>query len=152
MTTPDFPEGFQGSGPMFAAVPDMSDQWYGLAAGGASTFTVENPGLDADGHVTGTAFLDRTDAEAAADADGTGKVWHWRGTTGWHEQTAARAEAERQAEDAAWGGRGPSASYAEWLAEGQPGFDAEWGCEWDCADSDAYQARVEAGLEPEAGS
>jgi hypothetical protein len=29
--------------------------------------------------------------------------------------------------------------------------EAEWAGEWDCADSDAYQARGEAGLEPEAG-
>ena len=28
--------------------------------------------------------------------------------------------------------------------------EAEWADEWDCADSAAYQARVEAGLEPEA--
>jgi hypothetical protein len=29
--------------------------------------------------------------------------------------------------------------------------EAELADEWDCADSNAYQARVEAGLEPEAG-
>ena len=29
--------------------------------------------------------------------------------------------------------------------------EADWGDEWDNADSAAYQARVEAGLEPEAG-
>lgn len=77
----------------------------------------------------------------------------------------ARAEAERQAEAEAWGGRGPSASYAEWLAEGrqeadpageaerQAEYAAEWETEpeWDDADSAAYHARVEAGLEPEAG-
>jgi hypothetical protein len=31
-------------------------------------------------------------------------------------------------------------------------MEADWGHEWDSADSAAYQARVEAGLEPEAGS
>lgn len=30
--------------------------------------------------------------------------------------------------------------------------EAEWADEWDSEDSNAYQARVEAGLEPEAGS
>ena len=59
--------------------------------------------------------------------------------------TAAEAEAAGGAE--AWGGRGPAASYAEWLAEGQKELEA---VEWDSADSNAYQARVEAGLEPEA--
>lgn len=29
------------------------------------------------------------------------------------------ADWEREGEDAAWGGRGPSASYQEWLAEGR---------------------------------
>jgi hypothetical protein len=29
--------------------------------------------------------------------------------------------------------------------------EADWGDEWDDADSAAYHARVEAGLEPEAG-
>lgn len=51
--------------------------------------------------------------------------------------TDAEAEAE------AWGGRRPSASYAEWLAEGRQEP------EWDSDDSNAYQARVEAGLEAE---
>jgi hypothetical protein len=30
-------------------------------------------------------------------------------------------------------------------------LEPDWSREWDCADSAAYQARVEAGLEPEAG-
>ena len=29
------------------------------------------------------------------------------------------ADARRQSDDQAWGGRGPSASHAEWLAEGR---------------------------------
>jgi hypothetical protein len=37
--------------------------------------------------------------------------------------TAAESEAASDAE--AWGGRGPSTSYAEWLAEGQPEPEAE---------------------------
>ena len=66
----------------------------------------------------------------------------------------AEREARRQSDAEAWGGRGPSASYAEWLAEGQAETeaeaDADWSDEWDSADSNAYQDRVEAGLEPEA--
>ena len=60
--------------------------------------------------------------------------------------TAAEAEAAGEAE--AWGGRGPSASYAEWLAEGQKELEA---IEWDSEDPNAYQIRAAAGLEPEAG-
>jgi hypothetical protein len=40
---------------------------------------------------------------------------------------------------------------AEELLEAEAGAEAEWADEWDSADSNAYQARVEAGLEPEAG-
>jgi hypothetical protein len=36
----------------------------------------------------------------------------------------AEREARRQGDDMAWGGRGPSASYAEWLAEGQAEAEA----------------------------
>ena len=39
---------------------------------------------------------------------------------------------------------------AERLALGEPEPEAEAEPEWDCEDSNAYQARVEAGLEPEA--
>jgi hypothetical protein len=35
-------------------------------------------------------------------------------------------------------------------AEAEAEAEAEWADEWDSADSNAYQARVEAGLEPEA--
>lgn len=35
-----------------------------------------------------------------------------------------RAQLTRMADDEAWGGRGPSASYEEWLAEGQAGDGA----------------------------
>jgi hypothetical protein len=34
-------------------------------------------------------------------------------------EAAGNAVAEARALDDAWGGRGPSASYAEWVAEGQ---------------------------------
>ncbi len=95
----DFPEGFQGAGPVFAAVPDLSDQWFTLAGKGVTTYVVESPELDPDGHVTGTAFLDQADAEVAADAAAGGEFWHWEGQIGWTEHTPARMEAERQAGD-----------------------------------------------------
>ena len=36
-------------------------------------------------------------------------------------------------------------------AELEAEAEADWAHEWDSEDSNAYQARVEAGLEPEAG-
>jgi hypothetical protein len=39
---------------------------------------------------------------------------------------------------------------AEDMLDAEAEAEAEWLDEWDCADSAAYQARVEAGLEPEA--
>jgi hypothetical protein len=157
MSTPDFPEGFQGAGPMFAAV-DLGDPWYNMAKLGEVTYVAEN--ADVQGR---SAFLERADAEAVADASTAGEFTRWQGLSGWNEVTPARAEAERQAEDMAWGGRTPSASHAEWLAEGRQEeaedeaerraeYAAEWETEpeWDDADSNAYQARVEVGLEPEA--
>ena len=125
MNEPDFPDGFQGAGPMFAAVP-LGDPWYNLAVRGVTTYVVEVPGRDPE-HVDGWAFLDRGQAEAAADAVADGEFSRYEGLCGWYDRTVPRAEAERQAE-------------ADWLDE------------WDSADSNAYQARVEAGLEPEAGS
>jgi hypothetical protein len=94
MSEPDFPEGFQGSGPMFAAVPDLSDQWFALAGKGVTTYVVERAVLAPDGPIGGTAFLDRADAEAVADARTGGALWHWPGTYGWTERTPARAAAE----------------------------------------------------------
>jgi hypothetical protein len=40
------------------------------------------------------------------------------------------------------------AEYQAWADQPEPEAEPEWGCE----DSNAYQARVEAGLEPEAGT
>jgi hypothetical protein len=37
------------------------------------------------------------------------------------------------------------------LAEDELELEPDWSREWDSADSARYQARVEAGLEPEAG-
>jgi hypothetical protein len=123
MSTPDFPEGFQGAGPVFAAVP-LGDPWWNLAARGAVTYIPESAEVQVQ-----AAFLDRDQAELIADAQTGGELGRWTGLCGWNDVTPARAEAELLAE-----------------------FDADWAFEWDSADSDAYQARVEAGLEPEAGS
>ena len=111
-----FPEGFQGAGPMFAAVP-LGAPWYQLAMRGATTYI---PGWGVEGAAEPEcAFLDRDQAEVVADASTYGELSRYEGLAGWNDVTAARAEAERQAEDAAWGGRGPSASYAARQAEGQ---------------------------------
>lgn len=111
----EFPEGFQGAGPMFAAVP-LGDRWYQLAARGATTYIPESG-------VPGTpepqcAFLDRDQAEVVANASTLGELSYNQGLVGWNDVTAARAEADRQSDAEAWGGRGPC-TYAEWLAEGE---------------------------------
>jgi len=118
---PEFPERFQGAGPMFAAVP-LGDAWYALACRGVTSYIPESgdPGTpEAE-----CAFLDRAQAEVVADASTHGELTWNQGLVGWNDVTAARAEADRQADAEAWGGRGPSASYAEWLAEGQA--EAYW--------------------------
>jgi len=76
---------------MFAAVPDLSDQWFGLADKGATTYVVEHPGAD------DVAFLDLSEAEAVADAVAGGEFWRWEGQIGWTEQTPARTESEPEA-------------------------------------------------------
>jgi hypothetical protein len=112
----DFPEGFQGAGPMFAAVP-LGDPWYQLAMRGVTTYIPESG--DPSTPQPECAFLDRDQAEVVADASTNGELSYNQGLVGWNDLTAARAEAERASDAEAWGGRGPSASYAEWLAEGQ---------------------------------
>jgi hypothetical protein len=142
MNEPDFPDGFQGAGPMFAAIP-ADDRWLALIRQGITTYAVPDPAPDDDPcaerwcHI----FLDCADAEAAADArDGIYICWDGPAGTGSIQQTPARAEAERQAEAAyadmlagpewpsdlrmaseadARGGTGSCASFDEWLAGGQ---------------------------------
>lgn len=115
----DYPEGYQGAGPMFAAVP-LGDPWYNLAVRGSESYVVEVPTADPE-RVDGWAFLDRGQAEEAADAHADGELIRYAGLCGWNDATPAREEAERQA-----------------LAE------LEAGDEWDSADSNAYQAQQEA--------
>jgi len=47
--------------------------------------------------------------------------WEWQGRSADTAEIHLTEEADRQSDaEVWWGGRGPSASYAEWLAEGQP--------------------------------
>ena len=55
-----------------------------------------------------------------AEAGGVTAPWEWQGRSADTAEIHLTEEAERQSDAEAWGGRGPSASYAEWLAEGQP--------------------------------
>ena len=92
MNEPDFPEGFQGAGPVFAAVP-LGDPWYNLALTGATTYIPESASARVD-----AAFLDREQAERVADAATGGELSRYEGLCGWNDTTAARTEAELQAQ------------------------------------------------------
>jgi hypothetical protein len=61
-------------------------------------------------------------AEALLEAGDRGMAapWERQGRTTDTAEIHLTEERGRQADAEAWGGRGPSASYAEWLAEGQP--------------------------------
>jgi hypothetical protein len=91
VTEPEFPEDFQGAGPMFAAVP-LGDPWHALAARGVTTYIPES----ASGRVE-SAFLDRGQAEAIADASTDGELSCYEGLCGCNDLTAARVRVERQA-------------------------------------------------------
>jgi hypothetical protein len=91
MNEPDFPEGFQGAGPVFAAVP-LGDPWYHLALTGATTYIPESASARVD-----AAFLDREQAERVADAATGGELSRYEGLCGRDDRTAARAGAERRA-------------------------------------------------------
>jgi hypothetical protein len=90
MNEPDFPDGFQGAGPMFAAVP-LGDPWYALAVQGVITYVPESASARVE-----AAFLDRRQADAIADASTDGELSRYEGLCGWNDQTPARAEAERR--------------------------------------------------------
>jgi hypothetical protein len=92
MNEPDFPEAFQGAGPVFAAVP-LGDPWHHLALTGATTYIPESASARVD-----AAFLDRGQAERVADTATDGELSRYEGLCGWNDTTAARAEAECQAQ------------------------------------------------------
>jgi hypothetical protein len=89
MNEPDFPDGFEGAGPMFAAVP-LGDPWSALAARGVTTYIPESASARVE-----SAFLDRGQAEAIADASTGGELSRYEGLCGWNDLTAARAHVER---------------------------------------------------------
>ena len=93
MSEHDFPEGFAGAGPMYAAVP-LGEGWLRLAARGAETFVPDARHAD-------TAFLDRDQAVQIADArDGT--FLRWEGLSGHNELTPARAGADAAGDRWSW--------------------------------------------------
>ncbi len=77
MNEPDFPESFQGPGPMFAAVP-LGDPWYALAARGVTTYIPESASAGVE-----SAFPDRGQAELIADAPTNGELSRYEGLCGW---------------------------------------------------------------------
>ncbi len=105
---PDFPEYFQGSGPMYAAIP-LGNPWLDAASKGVTTYVMESPyasppDMTADeagaahfAYAGWSAFLDRADVEVMADArDGT--FCRWDGLEGWNDWTASQDAAYRAAE------------------------------------------------------
>jgi hypothetical protein len=91
MNEPGFPEGFESAGPMFAAVP-LGDAWYALAARRVTAYIRESASARVQ-----SAFLDRGQAEAIADASTDGELSRSEGLCGWNDLTTARAHVERQA-------------------------------------------------------
>jgi hypothetical protein len=106
----DFPDGFQGAGPMFAAVP-LGMPWLDPATGGATTYVLEAPYgypaemSDAEASVAYdacagySAFLDRSQAEAIADARGDGVFARFGGLTGHWDYSPAAAREMREADE-----------------------------------------------------
>lgn len=105
---PEFPEGFQGAGPMYAAIP-LGEPWLNAASRGATTYVMENPnptGLSAeeanaeyDAYTGWSVFLDRTQAEVLADHPARdGLFVRYEGLTGYNDLTA-KAAAEFSAYD-----------------------------------------------------
>lgn len=101
---PDFPEGFTGAGPMYAAVP-MGEPWLEVALRDEPTFILDSPEALGDpvndpqgsealhaayaGH---SVFLEEADIIPLADArDGT--YMRFTGLTGWTRETPARRAA-----------------------------------------------------------
>jgi hypothetical protein len=105
----EFPEGFQGAGPMYAAIP-LGEPWLIAASRGATTYVMENPnptGLTAgqanaeyEAYTGWSAFLDRAQAEQLADHPARDGVFvRYEGLTGYND-LSAKAAAEFSAYDA----------------------------------------------------
>jgi hypothetical protein len=105
----EFPEGFQGPGPMYAAIP-VGAPWGEAALNGATTFILEDPnptGLtaeqanaDYDAYTGWSAFLDRGQAEQLADHPARDGIFvRYEGLTGYND-LSAKADADFRAFDA----------------------------------------------------
>ena len=108
--TPDFPDDFTGAGPMYAAIP-LGMPWLNAATGGVTAYVLEVPyGYPAemsdeeasaayDAYAGYSAFLDRGQAEAIADARGDGAFARFDGLTGHWDYSPAAARDMREADE-----------------------------------------------------
>jgi hypothetical protein len=106
----DFPDGFRGAGPMYAAIP-LGTPWLNAATDGLTTYVLEAPyGYPAemsdeaasaayDAYAGYSAFLDRGQAEAIADARGDGTFARFDGLTGHWDYSPAAAREMREADE-----------------------------------------------------
>jgi hypothetical protein len=106
----DFPGGFQGAGPVYAAIP-LGTPWLNAATDDATTYVLEVPyGYPAgmsdqaesaayDAYAGSSAFLDRSQAEAIADARGDGTFARFDGLTGHWDYSAAAGRDMREADE-----------------------------------------------------
>ena len=108
-THPDFPDGFRGAGPVYAAIP-LGTPWLNAATDGLTTYVLEAPyGYPAamsdeaasaayDTCAGHSAFLDCGQAEAIADArDGT--FARFGGLTGHRDYSPGPARDAREADE-----------------------------------------------------
>ena len=110
MAETDFPDGFRGAGPMYAAIP-LGTPWLNAATDGLTTYVPEAPyGYPAvmgdeeasaayDAYAGYSAFLDRGQAEAIADARGDGTFARFDGLTGHWDYTPGAAREMREADE-----------------------------------------------------
>jgi len=110
VTETDFPDGFRGAGPVYAAIP-LGTPWLNAATDGLTTYVLEAPyGYPAvmgdeeasaayDAYAGYSAFLDRGQAEAIADARGDGTFVRWDGLTGYYDMSPAAAADMRAADE-----------------------------------------------------
>ena len=102
MAETDFPDGFQGAGPVYAAVP-MGEPWLDLAIRGATTYVLQAPGtgpdLDPEAYAGFSAFLDRGRVEEIAEARGDAMFTRWEGLTRYYDMSPAAAAQMREADE-----------------------------------------------------
>jgi hypothetical protein len=114
----EFPVGYAGAGPMFAALP-RGERAYRLAERGATLYGVNWPDpLSFDGCV----FLDRQDAEQAADARADGEFWRMEGPGIYAARTPAAAA--RIAAEPGWPSVADHPSDVRLVAGAELGYEA----------------------------